>query len=524
MKSDKLYFILCLLISVAYSSLKAQEGVQMQQLLKDDSVDINVLSTYSAEVRENLFLASLHPEGIAKLKDLQKKSNESFKNSIASYSKDDQQKIWNLTRYENLFSDLSVTGGKKRKVEDVLKKYPAEIHDDAYFFSTENFQLIQSIVAINKDYSKSYDLVIAGYSEKEKAAYSSILKTPEAVNLLTNNMHLTVHLGDLYRSSPELLRSTLDSLNRVNAEQNARDAENFKKEIKNNPEAEKELKESALEYAKENQYKENDYKNVNPEVVNRYIFVPYPYWCGYPWWYAYDYWYPYPVWYHWGFYYWHDDIVWLGPPSWYFIHWHFHSHPHFYDYPHITNVYINQYHYGPRRGISGNSREVNTWMSRNSNSFPDDFRNNSERRVDRIREFGKLENDRDRFNRDNPGKNISRDDYMKLHENEYPQLKRNEGGLKDNKEIEKRDFNVNPLDKVKPVENKEIKSRDQSPNIALPDITRPQPSNKIDKPKIIEPKNNLPQRKPSESPKIVIPPKENPTNREKTPVLPGRKK
>jgi hypothetical protein len=399
---------------------------ELAQLMRDDSVDVNTVALYPQNVREIIFQVSTHPEAVAKLADLQKKSNESFKNLIVSYSQEEQQKIWNLTRYDKLIEQLAATKGKKKKVEGVLKNYPAEIHDDGYNYAVDHPDLMVSIEKMDKDFDNLFVAIAANYSPEYQSAFNRLLKTPEALSLLNRNMHFTVHVGDIYKSNPALMSQQFDSLATVVAEQNAREKEEWKKEMQQNPEAEKELRQSAEQYAKDNGYNEKNYKDTDPQIVERYVYVPYPYWCGYPWWYTYDYWYPYPYWYHWGFYYRFGAIVWVGPPSWYFIHWHFHHHhfyQHFHDYPNLTNVYMNHYYYGHRGSPSNNTVEVYQWIKQNEGSLPTDFRTNSPMRVDRIREFGMMETDREKFNQANPAKNVTRDDFMKLHIEEYPHLK-----------------------------------------------------------------------------------------------------
>lgn len=479
---------------------------ELAQLMRDDSVDVNTIALYPQNVREIIFQVSTHPEGVVKLADMQKKSNESFRNLIVSYSKEEQQKIWNLTRYNKLFEELAATKGKKKRVNDVLNNYPAEIRDDAYNYAVNHHELIVAIDKTNKDFDNSFIAIVANYPPDDQSAFRRLLSTPEAFSLLNRNMHLTVHLGDIYKSNPVLIHQQFDLLATVAAEQNAREKETWKKEVEQNPEAEKELKQSAEEYAKDNGYNEKDYKDTDPLIVERYVYVPYPYWCGYPWWYEYDYWYPYPYWYHWGFYYWHGSIFWFGPPSWYFVHWHFHHHyfhHHFHDYPHLTNVYINHYYYGPRGSSSNNRAEVNKWMKQNESALPRDFEKNTEKRIERIREFGKMEMDRENFNKANPERNISREEFMKQRSEEYPNLKQ---------PVEQA---PSPLPIVTPEEKKPVKKPTEQPSKDREKIiidksrkaTPPPREYKQPNPPRIEPKRSTPVKP---APLPTLPKKEQP--------------
>ena len=491
---------------------------ELTQLMIDDSMDINAIALYPQATRENIFKVSAHSEGIVKLDDAQKKSQESFRNLIASYSKDEQQKIWNLTRYNDLISQLAATKGKKKKVEDVLKSFPADVHNDALEYAVNHKDLIASLDKMNKDFNAGFQNIVSGYSQDDQKAFREMLNTPEAFSLLSKNMHMTVHLGNIYQSDAAMMRQQFDSLNLVLAEQKAKENEEWKKEMKDNPDAQKEMKESADEYEKENQSAggtgEKDYANTDPVVVEHYVLVPYPYWCGYPYWYTYDYWYPYPYWYHTGFYYHNGEMIWMGPPSWYFVHWHFHHHPHYYHYPHLTNVYINHYYYGPRRVISRNRVEVHTWMRNNENSLPRDFKANNEQRIDRIRELGKADTDLDNFHNNNPGKNLTRDEFIKQHQDEYPHLKQPVAIEKENP----RKSDVVPVERPREQQKHDIERPKSTPREIKREPTRPV----IKEPVQIksQPQTPVPKTKPEQPRKPQVTPKRVPA----APAVPAEQK
>jgi hypothetical protein len=339
-----------------------------------------------------------------------------------------------------------------------------------------------------------------------------MLGAPEALSLLDKNMHLTVHLGDIFKNDPALLRKQMDSLNLVLAEQKARDTEDWKKEMRENPDAQKELQQSASDYAQENGYSNQELTNTDPKVIEHYVYVPYPYWSGYPWWYDYPYWYPYPMWYHSGFVFWNGELVWIGPPSWYFVHWHFHHHPHYYHYPHITNVYINHYYYGPRRSVSRNTQEVHEWMRSNESSLPRDFKSNTQQRVERIQELGKAEMDRDNFIKNNPGKTITRDNFIQEHQNDYPHLRQPaEEPLPEKREVPR----VEEKPSARPKEDTKKPTDYSKP---IPPVIHREPS----KPSRKEPVKPTPKVSPEPSKKPVVVPRSVPST--KPPVQPRNDK
>ncbi len=416
---------LTILILALGSGIASAQSVseEFKKLADNDTSDLRLLAAYPTEVRKNILITTTHPEAVARLSDIQKVSSEKFRTSVSGLSKEDQTRVWNLTRYDDLINNLSATKGKSKRVESVLLKYPKDIHEDGRWIVEEHPDLLKQIESISSGFNTSFQEQQKNYSPDQQQALAALLQTPEVISLLNDNMRLTVLLGDMYKKDPVTLQQQFDSLSLVVAQDQVRERDELKKAISENPEAASELKKSAEDYANENGYDESEYRSGNNVQVTEYVYLPYPYVYGYPWWYEYHYWYPYPYWYHWGFYYSGNVIIWVSPPSWYYMHWHFH-HPHHYtDYPHLTNVYIDHYYYGPRRSHVRNTREVTNFIRRNEAILPEDFKEATHLRADRIRELGQLETDRNTFIQHNPGQAISKEDFIKERTNNYPALK-----------------------------------------------------------------------------------------------------
>ncbi|MBK9542868.1 MAG: hypothetical protein IPO49_11265 [Bacteroidetes bacterium] len=388
MKLHRFFFAILLLS--CFSNLSAQDVQErISKLFTEDSTDIQTLAMYPAETRTKLLTASTHPDALARINDANKKSNEQFRKLIESYSKEDQEKIWNLTRFDGLIQKLALLNPPEGEpLEEILKSYPPEAQANARVVSSKFPSIAIDLDKQQKSFASEFDNVLREYTGNDQEAFRTLLQQPEALSLLNDNMNMTVRLGDLYKADPASVSKKMDDLALELAAQKARDTEEWKQTVKNDPEAKKELEESTKEYAKENGYKDDELTNVDVRIVERPVFYSYPYWCGYPYWYTTPMWTPYPYWYHSGFYFWQGDIVIIGQPSWYFMHWHFYNHPHFYHYPHLSAVYVNYYH-GPRRAAARNSREVNGWVQENRSNLPRDFFVKDKAQPERIREYGK---------------------------------------------------------------------------------------------------------------------------------------
>ena len=106
----------------------------LDNLFGQDSVDMNTLAGYPEPSRNAALEMAAHPESVTRLHDLRKKSNENFKNALGALSQYEQQRIYNLARYEGLIAEL-VKGGKKTtpQVKEILKNYPADAANDAIY-------------------------------------------------------------------------------------------------------------------------------------------------------------------------------------------------------------------------------------------------------------------------------------------------------------------------------------------------------------------------------------------------------
>jgi hypothetical protein len=382
----------------------------------EDSAAINAIALYPQNTRRNILEACAYPDALLGMAAMQKNTNAQFKGLVASYSQDKQQKFWDLTRYPGLI-DALVTGGKKKKkvIKELLKNYPQDIHKTALKYGRCHYDVLSKIQSLNNQAASDFQMLAKDYPPLTQAALMELLKYPEAISLLSRNMHAAVLLGEIYKRDPVLVIQQFDSLNNVLVKQNAKELQEWQDGLAKDPEAKKEYEESARQYAREQGYSDEDLYT-DPKVVVNYVYYPYPYWYGYPWWWADPRWYPYPYWYDLGFYYVPHGIVYVGMPSWYFTHWYFYNHPHHYHYPHFSSYCVG-YYYGHRGSVTGVHRGVREWVHETDPRLPRNYFHDDIKRPERMREYGRFEMDYDRSR-----KNISRDEFLRTRTSSYPNM------------------------------------------------------------------------------------------------------
>jgi hypothetical protein len=418
--------LILLIVATGIKCVAQDDGrTLLKQVLKGNQEAVDAIAMYPTETRKIIFEATEYPEVIAKLNAMQKNSQNAFENLISSLSKEEQEKIWNLTRYDGLISDLTANQkNSEYEINNILVNYPEEIHKTALEEQKNNYELLVHIDKVNKSYNSDFELLLSGYPPEAIDAFREIIKMPEVLDILFDHMQYTVVVGDYYKKNPERVLHKTDSLNLVLTKKNTQEADDWKQSMIDNPQAQEEYTEAAQEYAQDNGYQPEDYNAPLTQDVTDYNTYPYNWWFGYPSWYPYDYWNPYPYWYDWGFYFGPNRrIVFFGLPSEYFMDWFFYYPENWSRYAELSNHYYN-YYSRHRESMNNNSisHSVNDWRDRNKDIVTADWDKDNSNRIQRFKEYGKMEKDRREYNTKNPKKPIEQTEYLQKEQKKYPLL------------------------------------------------------------------------------------------------------
>ncbi len=402
----------------------AQESTtsSVKQIMQESQQAVDAIAMYPRETRKIIFQASEYPEVITKLNEMQKKSESAFASLISSFSKSEQEKIWNLTRYDFLISDLASTPKKSEtEINALLVKYPEEIHKTALEEHKKNYNLLVQIDQMNRNYDSDFEFLINNYPQEAVNAFKEMINMPEVLGILNDNMPYTVVVGNYYKKNPDRILHKTDSLNLVLTQKNTKEAEDWKQSMNADPQAQKEYVEAAQEYAQENGYQPDVYNTPMTEYDTNYSSNSYNWWFGYPTWFPENSWNPNPYWYDWGFYFGPGNhAVFTGLPSSYFMDWYFYYPEHFSKYAELSNHY---YDYYERHNTSMNynsvSHRVNEWRNNNKDIVTNDWDFDKTNRVERFRQYGEMEVNRKNYNIKNPKQQISRTEFVQKTPNRY---------------------------------------------------------------------------------------------------------
>lgn len=348
--------ILMLLMLSGYASSAQSFTDSLQQ---DDQDIVASIAPYSEDVRGTILDVAQYPQALVKIERVQSRSSQSFQDLIASYPREEQEKFYEVSRFPEILSQIITNNYGENEIKPIVKDLPAGTQTS---FADLNATHHEELIRMNNIYQSSQTAlqkILSGYPENVKNEFRTIIGMPDVMNLLTNNIGLTVELGEAYKANPTGVIQQLDSMNTVLSQQSSQDLAAYKNDVESNPELQQEMQHAATDFSSSNSQPDNPAYVTN----NYYDNTPYPYWFSYPYWYTVPIWYPRPMYYYTGFYYGPGGrIVVTGFPSRIYSNWFFG-----FGYRHYPNLYR---HYGSYYSLHrSNMRNVNVYRGFNDASY-----------------------------------------------------------------------------------------------------------------------------------------------------------
>jgi hypothetical protein len=320
---------------------------------EDDQEALEALVLYPEDVREQALRVASEPARLKDLQELQEESQDDFRDLLGPYSQDDQEDLFELSRYPDLVEDIARGGPKSRgELERLAADYPEEVRAAAVRQGGERHSVVSRMHALLADFDGRFGDLIEDLPQAQQEAFRAMLRTPELLSLMVEHTDMTVLLGDAYERNPGELRDALADLNLAVAKRNAEDADDWKRSVESDPDLRRDYESAARDYQGQ-----TGYSAYQPRTVVNVSINPYPFWVGYPWWYpvTYDYydpwywWYPRRHWGHCGYYYGPRVAFYGGPiwrpwyPSYAFTSWYFSFGHHHHRYPYLSDHFVSYY-------------------------------------------------------------------------------------------------------------------------------------------------------------------------------------
>ncbi len=345
--------------------------------VKSDRDMMKEIAPYSADVRTAILEVAQYPQALVQLERIQARSSQSFQDLISGYSRQEQEKFYEISRFPDLLNQLAGEGNKSsNEVKSLLKDLPEATQNSFEEIYGNHYKDLQRMNSMYKTSQDGLQKIISDYPKDIQDDFQKVVSRPDVMNLLTDNIDLTVNLGEDYKANPGEVTGELDRLNSELAVQNANDLDAYKKEVESDPNLAGEMNNAARDFSASYD------QPYNPAYVsnNYYANYPYPYWFSYPYWYPAPIWYPRPFYYHTGFYYGPGGriVVW-GLPSRIYSNWFFGYG--YRRYPMLYRHYGTYYGYGHRNDYGyrgrdyGSRNHYSTRYGSRYSSRPDNSRN-----------------------------------------------------------------------------------------------------------------------------------------------------
>jgi hypothetical protein len=279
------------LVFLGYES-GAQPKKVLPQLDEDKQNVVETIAMYPDSQRALILQASVFPEILVRMDHIRDNTEARFREMISGLSETDQKRIYNLARYPDLMKIMCDRPEKRSGAEMsiLLDMWPEDIRVDAAHINTNHYKLLHDIQDLYVSADQGFADLLQEYPLPIRDVYHQLSQLPEVVSLLTTNLDIVVLLGEAFQHYPEQVKAELDALGVVVAEQQAKELNEWKKQLEENPEAMQEYESSAKEFAGEYGYDDDVYDAPVPEPVTHVVQVhhvwrPYTYWFGWPGWY-----------------------------------------------------------------------------------------------------------------------------------------------------------------------------------------------------------------------------------------------
>lgn len=452
--------VLTLLLILLYGGIiySQVQRFSLEDLSESERKSIEAIALYPEDIRLAVLEVASHPATMVQIKRIQESSREDFQNLLMLYPREKQQLIWDLTRFEGLLEEIANCDQSKQTLTEITEAYPPEVRESVYDLEKEDFILIEEVLQLRIKAEEEAHALIRREEPKLQSSYRLLLDNPEVLSIMSDEMELAILVGNLYLTDRDWVLKKSDSLNLALATENSQALEDWKKSLEDDKEAQLELRASLDEYEQDYPYDdiyydENDISgDINEEnVINRisvYYLYHYPFWFGYPYWYSYPRWRPYPIWYDWGFYPYsiNRSIVVFSLPRYYTVWWYLNQPRHHYRYTHLSKKII-QHHNTHREFGGGITAAVDRWQHQNHEIISDDFL--VSRDLDqRLKLYGEMEENRIKYNKRNPTREISSSQYVKKYERKYEPIVPRSKARTDQPATERRERIVNDIKKV----------------------------------------------------------------------------
>ena len=275
----------CLMTAIGVIPAAFAEDAGALRAIGEDRAGIEAIAMYPEQIRAAILEASSHPELVVKVAALQQISSSEFEQTLSALDKEDQDAIWDLARFPKLVEALVAGDIKtKREIRGIVAEYPEDIIEAALKYGRTEYDLLVDVHRLNRDTEEQFRDLLDVYPRATQESYHTLIRHPEIMTILAEDMSMTVLLGDAYDRDPEGVRELAKALNLKLASEHAKEL-TLGEETPQPPAQRDELSSVAAVYQQKYAYDASGFEGPREDVTDvevTYYGAPYPYWFGYP--------------------------------------------------------------------------------------------------------------------------------------------------------------------------------------------------------------------------------------------------
>jgi hypothetical protein len=249
---------LLLLLFVPAAQAQTDKAL-LRELVEENRKSVEALALYPSDTRIAILEACKYPEVLVKMNGAQEKTAAAFRNLIEDYPRSTQEIFYEMARYPGLIADLAGKRDVPAAQRESLKQLPEKQRETAFETAREHSVTLQKIADLESTAQRAFADMIATYPAPAQAAFRRLVALPEALQILNEDLRLTIMAGDLYREDPSGVIRQTDSLHLAVARSQAEELANWKSALESDPEAQREMESASREYAEEMGYDSEDY-------------------------------------------------------------------------------------------------------------------------------------------------------------------------------------------------------------------------------------------------------------------------
>ncbi|HEX2900709.1 MAG TPA: hypothetical protein VHS96_13385, partial [Bacteroidia bacterium] len=206
----KLIWIFLSLTGLFGTGMAQNSDAILARLLQDDKASVEALVLYPENIRNDILQASLYPELVVRIGEMQRLTSQQFSDLLSGHSREDQESLWELARFPGLVAHIADRGGLK---EEDLKEYPEDIHNVARWADDSQRPTVIRMNELFVASESAFAALLRTYPDPAQRAFRNLVSVPEVMTILSESLKMTVLVGDMYRRDPAWVIHKLDSLN-----------------------------------------------------------------------------------------------------------------------------------------------------------------------------------------------------------------------------------------------------------------------------------------------------------------------